>query len=185
MDELSTEKVIELARAAGFQDGWLSLWEDNFSRFAKCLTAALAAQPDAGVDISAMVNRFLGWKLPKDFYPDAGISFKAVHEYDTPYWPTGTNLFTADQAKAMFEYVLAGQTPHPEQDAKDARRMRAIRWCALHIDSPETYKFNEALFRYESEFGRARTEESFNAGLDRGVEMVDAAMQRQEDDHAS
>lgn len=57
------------------------------------------------MNIQTMVNRFLGWTLPTDFSPDAGISFKPsewVHA-----WPTGTNLFTAEQATAMFEYVLA------------------------------------------------------------------------------
>jgi hypothetical protein len=58
------------------------------------------------VDVDAMVNRFLGWKLPEDFYPDAGISFKAPQ---SPFgWPTGTNLFHAGQAKAMFEHALGG-----------------------------------------------------------------------------
>jgi hypothetical protein len=58
------------------------------------------------IDVDSMVNRFLGWKLPDDFYPDAGISFKAPQ---SPFgWPTGTNLFHAGQAKAMFEHALGG-----------------------------------------------------------------------------
>jgi hypothetical protein len=60
--------------------------------------------------ISQIVDRFLGWKLPEDFNPDGGISFKREYNKGTPYpaihEPTGTNLFTATQAKAMFEYVL-------------------------------------------------------------------------------
>lgn len=55
-------------------------------------------------DVSEMVNRFLGWKLPQDFSPDCGISFKQLNYPSS--WPIGTNLFTAAQAKAMFEYVL-------------------------------------------------------------------------------
>lgn len=60
--------------------------------------------------ISKAVDRFLGWRLPKDFYPDCGISFKPPEKphpdvlYE--YWPVGTNLFTADQAKAMFEHCI-------------------------------------------------------------------------------
>lgn len=57
-------------------------------------------------NIDEMVNRFLGWKLPKDFAPDGGISFKPSEHPD--FWPVGTHLFTADQAKAMFEYCLQG-----------------------------------------------------------------------------
>ena len=47
------------------------------------------------------VDRFLGWKLPADFSPDGGISFKSG-VYET----TGTNLFTAQQANEMLKYVL-------------------------------------------------------------------------------
>lgn len=60
--------------------------------------------------VSEMVNRFLCWKLPKDFSPDAGISFKAEYNEGTP-WPgrndpTGTNLFNAGQAKEMVRHML-------------------------------------------------------------------------------
>lgn len=59
--------------------------------------------------IDEMVNRFLGWKLPKDFSPDAGILFKPTKPdgYDEPgSWPVGTNLLTADQALAMVKHML-------------------------------------------------------------------------------
>lgn len=65
-----------------------------------------------------MVSRFLGWKLPKDFSPDCGISFKSESDYDHPQFgrtkfePTGTNLFHAGQAKAMLEHVLQPQPVH-------------------------------------------------------------------------
>lgn len=53
------------------------------------------------------VDRFLSWRLPKDFMPDCGISFKPI---DHPAcWPSGTNLLHAGQARAMLEHVL-GQT---------------------------------------------------------------------------
>lgn len=60
--------------------------------------------PAPVVDLTHMVNRFLGWKLPMDFAPDCGISI------DTEIagrngWPSGTNLLNAEQAKQMFEYV--------------------------------------------------------------------------------
>ena len=62
--------------------------------------------------ISEMVNRFLNWKLPKDFWPDAGISFKPTKPYDgdeygNSWWPAGTNLLTADQAREMIVHMLA------------------------------------------------------------------------------
>jgi len=51
--------------------------------------------------IKIAIDRFLCWKLPEDFNPDGGISFKK-RQFDT----IGTNLFTAQQAKEMFEYAL-------------------------------------------------------------------------------
>ncbi len=56
-----------------------------------------------------MATKFMAWKLPKDFNPDGGISFKSYHPQQTPYspmWPTGTNLLSHEQAKAMFEFIL-------------------------------------------------------------------------------
>lgn len=62
--------------------------------------------------INEMVNRFLSWKLPKDFCPDAGISFKPTKpyegdEYGNSWWPIGTNLLSADQAREMIVHMLA------------------------------------------------------------------------------
>ncbi len=57
--------------------------------------------------IDAMVNAFLGWPLPKDFAPDCYINFDREKATVTPHcWPVGTNLFTADQARQMFEHVV-------------------------------------------------------------------------------
>lgn len=55
----------------------------------------------------AMVDRFLGWKLPQDFAPDAGISFD--REYGGKWgMPVGTNLLNARQAKDMLQHVVGG-----------------------------------------------------------------------------
>lgn len=53
--------------------------------------------------IDQAVDRFLCWRLPENFAPDCGISFVKVNHPTS--WPTGTNLFTADQAKAMLAHV--------------------------------------------------------------------------------
>ena len=55
--------------------------------------------------IKNMVDRFLCWKLPKDFAPDCGISFK-----ESAGWPTGTNLLHAGQAKEMIEHLLSSDS---------------------------------------------------------------------------
>lgn len=61
-------------------------------------------------DIKRLVDRFLGWKLPENFNPDDGISFKKTFNDHLPvpmkHEPTGTNLFDASQAEAMLRYVL-------------------------------------------------------------------------------
>lgn len=57
--------------------------------------------------IKHMRDRFLGWKLPEDFKPDAGIRYTPPHGcWSTP--PSGTNLFDAAQAEAMVRYMADG-----------------------------------------------------------------------------
>jgi hypothetical protein len=55
--------------------------------------------------IKTMVNRFLGWKLPDDFQPDAGISYRQLVSGGQPLKPIGTNLLTATQAEEMIRYI--------------------------------------------------------------------------------
>ena len=70
--------------------------------------------------IKQMTERFLRWKLPADFSPDAWISFTPTYN-DTPeimamldldepmrHEPTGTNLFDYTQAEAMVRFMLDG-----------------------------------------------------------------------------
>lgn len=56
-----------------------------------------------------LADVFLAWQLPKDFMPDCGISFDGRPQDARGYpgtWPSGTNLFTAAQAEAMFQFIL-------------------------------------------------------------------------------
>jgi hypothetical protein len=77
------------------------------------LTATEARLKEVKPDVSKMVDRFLGWKLPAGFHPDCGITFKRESDHAHPMYgrtkhePTGTNLFDYEQAKAMFLYCLA------------------------------------------------------------------------------
>ena len=62
--------------------------------------------------IDHMVDRFLGWKLPEDFSPDSYITFDHEKAKQNPnFWPIGTNLLTADQARQMVEHMLADVMP--------------------------------------------------------------------------
>lgn len=74
--------------------------------------------------INEMVNRFLCWKLPKDFGPDAGIRFAPgpLQTPDGPYWPTGTNLLHAGQAQAMFEHCLPAVSRAAQDVLAERRR---------------------------------------------------------------
>ena len=58
-------------------------------------------------ELQELVNRFLAWKLPTDFYPDCHIHFdrEKAEKWGPQLWPSGTNLLNADQARAMLEHV--------------------------------------------------------------------------------
>lgn len=62
--------------------------------------------------IKHMVSRFLNWRLPENFSPDAGISFKSEFNEHTQWpgrhQPVGTNLLDATQAEAMVRHMLEG-----------------------------------------------------------------------------
>lgn len=73
----------------------------------------VAPQATATTDIGAMVNRFLAWPLPESL---------VVAEFSAIDRPIGTHLMNADEAKAMFEYVLT-----PPGDATVATI------CNLHL----------------------------------------------------
>lgn len=83
--------------------------------------------------IKHMVDRFLGWRLPENFNPDAGISFKKTFNEHTAHpmkhEPIGTNLFDAEQATAMVRYMIAG-LPSAEHPIVVAARAEAEKFFA-------------------------------------------------------
>ena len=92
---------------------------DVLREWAKWLRDTLTAVPASGAaepQIKYMVDRFLGWQLPENFNPDAGISF----ERGRYPMPTGTNLFDATQAEAMIRYLVDG-IPEAEEPPKCSR----------------------------------------------------------------
>jgi len=82
------------------------------------------ALPEGGIE--ALVNRFLAWKLPKDFNPDGGITFEPLGNAGSPHEykhdPIGTNLLTAYQAQQMIEHLLFGAKPPTESTAVPSPR---------------------------------------------------------------
>ena len=86
---------------------------------ANALNGGVAQTPESKMtddQIKHMVDRFLSWKLPNNFNPDAGISFKASFNEHTAHpskrEPSGTNLFDATQADAMVRYMIDGMPPN-------------------------------------------------------------------------
>ena len=82
--------------------------------------------------IKHMVDRFLGWKLPENFHPDGGISFKPEFnvEYNAQHGlppqrhePSGTNIFDATQAEEMVRYMLEELPIVPLPAAGDVERL--------------------------------------------------------------
>lgn len=131
-------KTIEANHEEARQLAEMKQGESNLARAYLELRAEAerAKQAVSKMVIDHAVNRFLGWILPADFAPDCGISFKRESDYEHPkygrtkYEPAGINLFTADQARAMFEHCLA---PHhhgitlSREDAEDAQRYRFLK----------------------------------------------------------
>jgi hypothetical protein len=106
-------------------------------------TAADAIAPAVG----KMVDRFLGWKLPQDFAPDAGISFTpSTHPLG---WPVGTNLLAAKQAKEMFEHAT-GKPEVPQS-------LHLLTFCVLVLRNGFTVTGESACAspeNFDAEIGR-------------------------------
>ncbi len=87
--------------------------------------------------VKDMVSRFLRWKLPDNFSPDAGITFikyfNVYTEHPMKHEPSGTNLFDAIQAKEMVEYMLAGLPDilHSELERK-AKEVEGLKKTGIH-----------------------------------------------------
>jgi len=59
--------------------------------------------------VKHLVDRFLGWRLPENFNPDAGISYtRPNYAPGVDAAPSGTNLLDATQAEAMIRYLVEG-----------------------------------------------------------------------------
>lgn len=62
-----------------------------------------------------MVSRFLCWRLPATFSPDGGVSFdKKDRDPNSHWWPVGTNILNAEEARQMIEHIL-GLPNKPDQ----------------------------------------------------------------------
>lgn len=99
---LNCERCNDFARSI---TGFARLTPRTQEQFEREELTRLQKKYGAAVVTNDMVDRFLSWRLPDDFYPDGRVSFSRPD--DPASWPVGTNLLTATQAKAMLEYVLS------------------------------------------------------------------------------
>lgn len=93
--------------------------------------------------VDEAVNRFLGWKLPNDFSPDCGISFDGRKDDEwnkNKTWPIGTNLLSANQARAMFEYVLSSPIAEPDTATQAAKPLTDEKILALSDATEVTFR---------------------------------------------
>ena len=105
--------------------------------------------------IKHIVDRFLSWKLPENFRPDAGISFKATFNEHTDHpmkhEPTGTNLLDATQAEAMVRYMVDGlpTTPplafHNLSEAERHRLFASLEPLRQFLGSPGDWGYGSRL----------------------------------------
>jgi len=74
--------------------------------------------PLTEAQIKHMANRFLGWTVPENFNPDAGISFERLKKHGGGFFPlpVGTNLLDASQAEAMVRYLIEDLPPASVRD---------------------------------------------------------------------
>lgn len=99
----------------------------NCVKLAKAAIGATDRAKPTDAQIKHMVDRFLGWRLPENFNPDCGISFKKTYNENTPsgpqkHEPTGTNLFDAEQATVMVRYMLEAPSSGVQIEVIEADR---------------------------------------------------------------
>ena len=152
--------------------------------------------------IKAMADKFLSWRLPKDFYPDAGISFKADYNENTSYprkhEPLGTNLFHAEQAIQMFEHCCSEELTKREAAARQQgfeegkQRIEELEesnseLCAAfnRANGPDTFLGEPAFMQYvpdtiSTDKNAYDAETAFNAGKQAGRDEVLKELSEQE-----
>ena len=124
--ELAAREICEhfsRDQAEAYRSGYYDN-DRNMKTVRAIITAEIAAaEPSDEALVKRMANRFLMWKLPQPWHPDAGVKFVSPYA-DEPmrsrHWPVGTNLLDATQAEAMVRYMLGiGCKHHPDKQIRD------------------------------------------------------------------
>jgi hypothetical protein len=126
------------------------------------------AAPISEETIKRMADRFLGWQLPSDFKPDAGIRFTrqwnmygggAHRKPSSPRpMPFGTNLFDATQAIAMVRHMVDGLAlPHAAEIEKLRKQLvtandRFVEYLAESVNEVKATKGQREIFKASLRF---------------------------------
>lgn len=115
--------------------------------------------------IKHMVDRFLSWKLPKNFAPDCGIQFdadgaKKLNPRNARYEPSGTNLLDATQAEAMVRFMVEGmpddaaerELAEAKAQARTPGTTERCDSCRCEIKDGKRHRRNSSLLGYAPEF---------------------------------
>lgn len=86
--------------------------------------------------IKHIVDRFLGWRVPSDFNPDAGIAYTPARQLPgIDRRPYGTNLLDAQQAEAMVRYIVDGLRAAPTHSPAGSARLAPHESAELTADA--------------------------------------------------
>jgi hypothetical protein len=103
--------------------------------------------------IKHMVNRFLQWQLPKNFAPDAGISYTPPNYTGAArdnHRITGTNLFDATQADAMVRFMVDGMASPADDAIMEEARVESSKFYATECTIEKASFMDGAKFALNS-----------------------------------
>ena len=124
-----------------------------------------------------MVERFLSWPLPIGFSPDCGISFDGRGKDAMGYekqWPVGTNLFSAEQARNMLEYVVAPTLRYERLLLSNAEKEIAALSAPHSASQPDTVAVpREQLEHWAEYWNGSANEKAMSNALEHILDEVD------------
>ena len=144
--KLTDERIDEIANHGTLRNAAGGIYPTAVHQFARAVEAEVLRINGGGGDavniskiIDAAVSKFLGWKLPFDFAPDAGISYDLSYR-DKWGQPSGTNLLNALQAKYMFECCLREALPHITDSVNVSPTTDMCRAAVKYVNGADIYE---------------------------------------------
>ena len=85
-------------------------------------------------EIQLFAEKFCATELPKGFNPDGGIKFIKPH-HPNHSWPTGTNLFTVEQAVELFTKIFKEVEEEKSTPDQVYQKMDKEEWARRILDT--------------------------------------------------